>query len=41
VTVHVLRAAGGFLVLLSVIQLCAAMAVACVIRILWMRRSAG
>jgi hypothetical protein len=38
VTVHVLRAAGGFVVLLSLLQLCAAIAVACVI--LWMRRSA-
>jgi hypothetical protein len=39
VTVHVLRTAGGVLVLLSVMQLCAALAVACVI--VWMRRSAG
>ena len=36
-TVDVLRAAGGFLVLLSVLQLCAALAVSCAI--LWLRRT--
>jgi hypothetical protein len=38
-TMNALRAAGGFLVLLSAVQLCAALAVACVI--VWLRRSAG
>jgi hypothetical protein len=31
VTVHALRAAGGWLALLSLLQLCAAAAVACVL----------
>jgi len=39
VTVHVLRAAGGFLVLLSALQLCAAVLVTWAI--VWLRRSAG
>jgi hypothetical protein len=38
-TVDVLRAAGGFLVLLSVAQLCAAVAVSCAI--VWLRRTTG